>query len=191
MNKEDLCGKKFGRLTVISFSHNKDWSNFWLCECDCGNEIIVKRSTLTRKKNATRSCGCLQKDIASKNGKNKQPKNSLAPGMAAFNKLYSVYKRNAKIRELPFTISKKEFMELTQLSCHYCGLQPENKMHIGNNGDYIYNGLDRKNSEDGYIIENVVPCCWECNSAKNNRSEIKFLNWINRVYDYQHGTKVL
>lgn len=43
-------------------------SILWKCRCDCGNEILVTSTNL--KNNHTKSCGCLQKEAASKTGKN-------------------------------------------------------------------------------------------------------------------------
>lgn len=52
-------GKKYGRLTVIKFSHIEKRNACWLCKCDCGNEKIVSGHSL--QKENTRSCGCLKK----------------------------------------------------------------------------------------------------------------------------------
>ena len=57
LNRPDIAGKRFGRLTAIridagkSDSHNK----FWICKCDCGRESSVSRSNLVS--GATASCG--------------------------------------------------------------------------------------------------------------------------------------
>lgn len=53
---KDLTGQRFGRLKVLSLV-GKDESNRYqyLCECDCGNQIIVRASSLTSKN--TKSCG--------------------------------------------------------------------------------------------------------------------------------------
>lgn len=60
---EDLSGKRFGRLTVISIEQtNKQKGVRWLCECDCSNTIIVAASHL--KNGHTKSCGCLSKENA-------------------------------------------------------------------------------------------------------------------------------
>lgn len=57
----DLTGERFGRLTVIQRAGSyKDGQSTWLVKCDCGNEKIVARCSLT--KGTTRSCGCLAKD---------------------------------------------------------------------------------------------------------------------------------
>ena len=55
----------------------------------------------------------------------------------------------------------------------------------GNNGDYIYNGIDRLDNSVGYTKENCVPCYKMCNYAKNKFTMEEFLIWINRVYHYQ------
>ena len=62
---EDLAGKKFGRLTVIEkIGTNKNGCYEWLCQCECGNLTKVNSSALRR--GTTLSCGCLQKEKASK-----------------------------------------------------------------------------------------------------------------------------
>lgn len=58
--QEDLIGKRFSRLEVISF-HSKNSKGArvrWNCLCDCGNETVVLGDNL--KRNHTRSCGCLK-----------------------------------------------------------------------------------------------------------------------------------
>ena len=75
--KEDLKGKKFGRLTVLCQAEDfvgldgKRRSQ-WLCECNCDNknQVIVQGSCLKNKK--TQSCGCIRKEkIIIKNKSNK------------------------------------------------------------------------------------------------------------------------
>jgi hypothetical protein len=60
----DLTGQKFGRLTVVSFSHAKQRS-FWNCVCECGTAKTVLGKSL--KSGGSRSCGCLQKESSAKN----------------------------------------------------------------------------------------------------------------------------
>lgn len=62
----DLTGRKFGKLTVIGFSHKKDNQNFWLCKCDCGNEL--NNASTGRLTNSLRSCGCLIMEKITKHG---------------------------------------------------------------------------------------------------------------------------
>lgn len=61
--RENMLGKSFGRLKVVSYK-GLDESNkraLWKCECDCGNEVVVRKDSL--KRGATKSCGCLNKEI--------------------------------------------------------------------------------------------------------------------------------
>ena len=60
----DLTGQQFGRLQVISRAPNDGRYVQWYCKCECGNECIVKSSSLTN--NLTRSCGCLYKETRPK-----------------------------------------------------------------------------------------------------------------------------
>ena len=67
--KDDLTGRKFGRLTVIcqadDYIHpNGTHRPRWLCECECENhtQVVVNGDAL-KDKNGTRSCGCLQKEF--------------------------------------------------------------------------------------------------------------------------------
>lgn len=61
-NKRDLCGQRFGKLTVIrrveGSQNNRARADFWLCRCDCGNESVVLGSNLVR--GHTKSCGCIK-----------------------------------------------------------------------------------------------------------------------------------
>jgi hypothetical protein len=53
-----LEGKRFGRLTVLSFhGKNKYNRSMWLCQCDCGNKKVISSNSL--QQGLTRSCGCL------------------------------------------------------------------------------------------------------------------------------------
>lgn len=59
--KLDLKGQKFGKLTVVKFSHrNKYGQACWICKCDCGNTKIASTSSL--RKGYNKSCGCLKKN---------------------------------------------------------------------------------------------------------------------------------
>lgn len=77
MNTTDLIGRKFGRLTVIKFDKKeikineqgtKQYYSYWLCKCDCGNEVSVKRNNLIS--DFTKSCGCLQRETCKERGQN-------------------------------------------------------------------------------------------------------------------------
>lgn len=55
--KLELTGKRFYNLVVLYENVNRDNGHVtWHCKCDCGNEIDVLGSNLTRGN--TKSCGC-------------------------------------------------------------------------------------------------------------------------------------
>lgn len=65
----NLIGKVFGRLTVIKRVENSnDGHARWECQCECGNLTTVSSNVL--KKGNTKSCGCLNRDVASAKAKN-------------------------------------------------------------------------------------------------------------------------
>ena len=60
---QDLTGQKFGYLTVIN--RGKDYITpkghhevQWNCECECGNQVLVRAHSLATGK--TISCGCIK-----------------------------------------------------------------------------------------------------------------------------------
>lgn len=59
---KDMTGKRIGHLTVIKrvedyIALNGHHKTQWLCQCDCGNTIVMRGSSLRRR--GTHSCGCL------------------------------------------------------------------------------------------------------------------------------------
>lgn len=60
----DETGNKYGRLTVLYSIKDKNNRTKWHCKCECGNEIEVFGAYL--RSGNTKSCGCLQKEKASK-----------------------------------------------------------------------------------------------------------------------------
>jgi len=60
----NLKGKKFSRLTVLNKAgSSKHKKVLWLCECDCGTQIVTTSGDLNSGN--TKSCGCLHKEIDS------------------------------------------------------------------------------------------------------------------------------
>ena len=69
----DLTGQRFGRL-VAKTKWREGRRYVWRCRCDCGNEADVRVDQLTR--GVTKSCGCLQREAASRLGKNSLASNT-------------------------------------------------------------------------------------------------------------------
>lgn len=62
MFRKDLTGKKFGKISVVSFAYMKNNHSYWNCKCDCGLEKVYLGKDLPKRK----SCGCLAKEISSR-----------------------------------------------------------------------------------------------------------------------------
>jgi len=177
----NLKGQIFGRLEVIKSDHkDKRGKIIWKCKCICGNTSLVTTQMLRRKQ--TVSCGCYQKELR-----------QLPAGIGAFNKILGQYKRGAKKSKRSFSLSKKQFKEITSQNCYYCGCQPStsygDKPNHHCNGSFVYNGIDRIDNNRGYIKNNIVPCCTTCNIMKRNHSQKDFLAHVERIHKHQHNSK--
>lgn len=181
--KSELTGKTLGRLKIIKQIPNKTTSNgnsyvYWLCECSCGNFKEIKGAALTNHKEPTLSCGCLQKEKASLLGKSFFK----GAGISGVNSLFTRYKRGARYRNLEFKITKDEFREFLFKECYYCGDEPKNNWRREEvNQHLIYNGIDRRNNNIGYLKENLVTCCGICNKAKMDLSDNEFITLAKKI----------
>ena len=71
---------------------------------------------------------------------------------------FTASKTIAKIRKMEWTISEVKYCELRSQKCYYC-LQNLNPTGTG---------LDRIDNKKGYTLENVVPCCCDCNRTRSD-----------------------
>ncbi len=168
-----LINHKYGRLTIVNFIEFKSRPYFG-CLCDCGCKLNVNAYKLIS--GHTKSCGCLSKEL-NPIWLRKQK------GEAATNATYQSYQYEAKHRNLSFTLTKGQCINLFSSNCHYCGAKPSNlKKHKHWFGHFVYNGIDRKNNAIGYTIENCVACCGKCNFMKNSRSYDIFIEWVKNIH---------
>lgn len=47
------------------------------------------------------------------------------------------------------------------------------------------NGIDRRDPNKGYTVENCVPCCEQCNYAKLDYTEDEYVNHCREVVVFQ------
>jgi hypothetical protein len=162
----DEIGNRYGRLTVNERAPRQPGHRiYWTCKCDCGEEVVVDGGDL--RGGHTKSCGCLQRETISQI-------RSLSPGLAMSKEIYARYRWRAEEKGRTFLLSLEQFRDVAQQNCHYCGAEPRN----------IYNGLDRIDSNQGYAVGNVVPCCWTCNRAKGDMSYEDFLAHLRRIAQF-------
>jgi len=56
IRRNDLVGKRFGKLTVKSYAGVENNKVLWLCKCDCGRNVKIHSGALTSGN--TKTCGC-------------------------------------------------------------------------------------------------------------------------------------
>lgn len=87
---------------------------------------------------------------------------------------YGTLRSTAKRRGIEFKIDFPFYRFLSRLPCFYCmGPLP-----------VFGHGIDRKNNKLGYIQENCIPCCQNCNLIKRNLLSLKEMQAaIRAVYE--------
>jgi hypothetical protein len=121
------------------------------------------------------------------------------PKMVSAHAVYNHPRQHGKSRICRYSegdITFDKFLELSQQPCHYCGSAPSNKVNKipkgrNNYNDYwfTYNGLDRIDSSKSHTIDNCVPCCFTCNTAKSDMTVNEFISWIRKVYSHSVHAK--
>lgn len=185
----DLAGVRFDRLLVQKKDEEKSLSSkqtWWICLCDCGRHKSIRACSL--KNRTTRSCGCLNKEIFTRNmaelPADKRGTNYLGEGVSKRNVIYNLYRTRAKNKDLEFLLSKEDFFRLIENNCYYCNSKPSQIISCGTKKDIlVYNGIDRQDNAVGYIKENCVSCCKYCNTAKNDRQLNEFQLWAKNLYE--------
>ena len=171
-NVNIVIGVKFNKLTVYEEinQNTKTQNTIWKCKCDCGNFKNVSKRNLIN--NRVKSCGCLHSKYNN-------------PKITSARRIFKYYRDG--------NLTFDEFIILSQYNCFYCGSPPSNKnnsakddkkssKYAKENGDFIYNGLDRIDSSKLHNKDNVVPCCKQCNVSKRERSFEVYINWIEKLY---------
>lgn len=64
MKIDNIQGKKYNRLTAVSFIEIRKTHAYWLCKCECGVEKEIRASHL--KSGNAKSCGCYGREVSSR-----------------------------------------------------------------------------------------------------------------------------
>lgn len=186
----DRTGIQYGRLTVLANKGKDENGHYlWKCICSCGNTKVVTSNNLSSGK--SQSCGCLKIEALRK----VQYKPAKDRESTILKHQYShVVKRHNKKEMIGEVMSLSTFKILSTSNCEYCGQEPERviedrscyskstKKILGHS--IKINGIDRVDNSIGYTYENSAPCCSRCNFAKHTMSRGDFLQWIQKVYDF-------
>jgi hypothetical protein len=175
-------GITYSYLTVLDVIKNLEKGRWeFLTQCICGKRKTFDTSTVLRSN--TKSCGCKMKELAKKKWENLLSTKMLPDNLGAKRRVLNSYKRSAKRRKIQFDLNEDEFIKLCESDCYYCGIKPHRIHKTGRYSKFIYNGIDRRDNKNGYTTLNSVPCCKDCNIAKQDNTEEYFLNWIERLYN--------
>lgn len=173
-------GYKNRTYTVLEIDVERSNKNrrrvYYKCKCNnCGRILSLRWDAIEKDTVQGKCCKCIG--------------NAKVPTMESlYNIFYGRYQQNAISRNFPFELTKEEFKDLVSKNCAYCGSEPieiQSLKRYNKTGNSIFmNGIDRIDSNQGYSLDNCVPCCEMCNRMKLNYSYDDFFNHISKIYNY-------
>ena len=175
--KVENIGSKFGKLTITSepIYERKITGQVrksYLFECDCGKTKQIESNRVFTGN--TISCGCVKRKSSNKE--------------LSLKRSFRNYRKNAINRNLCFDIDYEQFVALVTGFCHYCGIgHSMSKTEYKNEEPVLINGIDRLDNAVGYVWDNCVSCCCNCNRSKWKMSETQFKEHIVAIYNHLFG----
>ncbi len=82
---------------------------------------------------------------------------------------YQTYKDSAKRRNMIFDLTKDDFETFWQKPCFYCDSEIETI------------GIDRKDNNIGYTLDNCLSCCKICNLGKHTSTYEEYIEHCKRM----------
>ena len=79
---------------------------------------------------------------------------------------------------MDFDLDLDQFDDITRQTCVYCG------SYSGEYNKIQFSGIDRINSDIGYIEGNIVPCCDTCNKMKGVLTVDQWLNHMQSILEH-------
>lgn len=173
----DHTGCTYGSVTALRrmkhpVSRLTLWET-WCSACERPRALSPSQMAFLRKGKA-RSCGCLA---------------DLGQSGAELNRVYRNYRGKARDDRFPFELTKEHAFALFGSCCHYCGVAPPVVSWDGYPA-FRFNGIDRIDSNLGYVVGNVRTACTTCNRAKNDKTDAEFADWTRRFVGHQTRTPV-
>lgn len=102
--------------------------------------------------------------------------------------IYRMYWKVAASRGRAFDLTRDQFEKLSLLDCHYCGAPPAPRLRKRRDQPttevkaWTGNGIDRVDNLRGYTLDNVVPCCRDCNRMKMDLTLAAFREKVAKIH---------
>ena len=153
---EDLTGLIFGRLLVLYRDEvrSKRSPCYWMCKCECGTIKSIRGDGL--RSHAAHSCGCLHKEIISKQTKERHRKNRIRNS----DSIHAYIIKNKKSRDKLTNLNKKTKAR-DLFTCRLCG-----KRETALYAHHIEKFSDATEKRDDPM--NLITLCKPCHLAAHN-----------------------
>lgn len=169
---KDLKGQRFGKLIVLEQMEEKDkhGSILWLCQCDCGKNVIRPTKNLLGSKN--HSCGC------SRGTREPEDLTNLK-----FGRLTVICKNGKR--------TKRGF-EIYKCRCD-CGNALEVSSEYLRSGNIVSCGCKQKENlenarkifQENEMVENTSLCMLTAKKRSDNKSGRKGIYWEERTQSWR------
>jgi hypothetical protein len=178
-------GYRFDQYTVIDNERILEVGEFkfraCLVRCDCKDKTERVVAYMNLKSGNSGGCGC--KRVGRK------------VLDTEWRCLLSQLRHRARKRGVPCTLTLPQFRYISGLPCAYCSSPPANfygrkiTINYGSGARritdrdnlLIFSGIDRVDSSNGYVSNNVLPCCAFCNRAKDDWTLDEFIERLQRL----------
>jgi hypothetical protein len=177
MSYEDCIGKKFARLTVISFDATRSnrCKRRFICDCECGARVVVVAGNLVN--GMTKSCGCYKADMI---------RARIWRGVGNLSQTYwQQVMKSARCRGISLEVDKEYCWSLFLAQGERCAITgiPLVMDRKGRSGSTA--SLDRISSELGYVPGNVQWVHKHINIMKSSHSQDYFVELCRAVVAHQ------
>ena len=206
LQPEDNIGKTIRSVEILRFLDPVSGNTYlgkYEVRCSCGVVFKISHTHLFKKsfRNVKASCGCFREEP--KRHKREYER-------VTYNRYFNYSKYRAKRKNLEFNLTLDDYIKIAKNPCNYCGRitlrntymvaqDPWTKVFKGK-GEWIIevqndraseidkyttecSGIDRVDSNKGYLLDNIVPCCTSCNTLKSNLTLEEFLDKCIRFCD--------
>lgn len=179
---DEYIGKKYGLLTVLSYSHKSGGHFIYQCSCECGGNVRKRRDDLERGQAV--SCGC--KSAVKKNNRvllktvNPVKVVLVSDGKAEITQgWWESKKKNAEARGKKFTITPEYALEVLRsqgYKCYYTDIDLVIKRGKKGNAS-----IDRIDSSKEYEPGNIQWVDKRVNFMKQSYSHEVFVELCNKT----------